>query len=268
MKAEMEIIQVEPYQSLAKIYDEVMAHVDYDNWAQFIYNILSDNGLKLPHADYHPRLFDCGCGSGNFAIRYALLGFSVVGSDASQEMIQIARYKAELLENKPEFLVKSFQEIDYQEEFEVVLCLYDSINYISNEPDILMFLKKIKRALIPGGFFMFDICTEKNSRLNFSNRKEKHAGPDFETTREMRFVKSEMIQENRFQTEFKDDPGKIYIETHRQKIYKLSTIKKLIGASGLELLETSNEFTRNPAKSNSLRIHFLCKKQSLKRVKC
>ena len=79
-----------PYQGLAPIYDYVMRHVDYDEWAAFIRDVFARHDPEAKH------LIDLACGTGNVSSELSLLGFSITGADLSESMVRIAQEKAAL----------------------------------------------------------------------------------------------------------------------------------------------------------------------------
>ena len=79
-----------PYQGLAPIYDYVMRHVDYDEWAAFIRDVFTRYAPETKH------LIDLACGTGNVSSELSLLGFSITGADLSESMVRIAQEKAAL----------------------------------------------------------------------------------------------------------------------------------------------------------------------------
>ncbi|SVD32914.1 uncharacterized protein METZ01_LOCUS385768, partial [marine metagenome] len=67
--------RVEPYESLASIYDHVMGHVDYGHWVRYIDNLLRD-------VCENPRqLIELACGTGNATFALADLAYDVRGYD-------------------------------------------------------------------------------------------------------------------------------------------------------------------------------------------
>jgi len=249
------------YSALAGIYDELMSHIDYQLWVHFAIDLLTDYGLELHEERNEIPFLECACGTGTFAINLSLLGYEVSATDASEAMITIAKSKAIGLENPPKFRTLGFLELAESEKYRVAICLYDSVNYLLNEFDLQHFFEKVKRALLPGGYLLFDICTIKNSKTFFSDRSIIESGDGYWSERQMKYDHNTRIQENRFTIKVDDQPGKIFTEIHHQKIYSVREIRKLVGKVGFNLLEVTNGFDRKPPNRRSLRVHFLCKKR-------
>lgn len=251
---------VDAYSALARIYDEVMCHVDYQLWVHFAIEMLVDHGLEFRTGKDAQPFLECGCGTGTFAMYLALMGFDVTAFDASEAMVEVAKSKTAGLENPPRFSTKEFLSLNETEKYQVVFCLYDSVNYLLNRADLQLFFGKVKSAVVPGGYFLFDICTIANSKSYFSERTQIESGVGYWFEREMKYNSIERIQENRFSIEMDDQPGKIFTEVHKQKIYSVKEIRSEIANAGLNLLKVTDGFTRKPPNHRSLRIHFLCRK--------
>ncbi len=76
------------YKEFAYIYDSLMEDVDYNQWVAFILGIFGKYSFSCG------SILDLGCGTGNVTIPLAQKGFSLVGVDASEDMLAIAKDKA------------------------------------------------------------------------------------------------------------------------------------------------------------------------------
>ncbi len=77
--------QVEAYTALASIYDGVMDHVDYEEWAGYVDALLA---LHAPDAD---RVLELGAGTGRLAEQLASLRqMRLTLTDGSAEMLELA----------------------------------------------------------------------------------------------------------------------------------------------------------------------------------
>ncbi len=130
------------FTSLAPYYDELMSHVPYSSWVDYV--------LKLCKRYKHSpkQILDCACGTGNVTYELASRGFDVVGVDFSQEMIDVARRKSTFNASIPErsrreqfrniftstplsdrvveFVHSDLCNMELGRQFDTVTCLYDS----------------------------------------------------------------------------------------------------------------------------------------------
>lgn len=254
-------IRVEPYKVLANIYDQVMTHVDYSRWFEFVMDLISDHA-RYPGLDEEEcKLLECACGTGNLAVKFALEDFSVDAFDKSTFMVEIAKSKALGMSEPPRFQVKDFLELNAENEYDIVVCLYDSVNYLSEIEAVIDFFSRVETSLKPDGVFIFDICTETNSRLFFNERSETYIGNGFAYRREMKFNPRAMLQENFFSIRFDKKPRELYNEHHKQRIYTIESIREAVSEADLVILEETEEFERRPPGQNALRVHFICSKE-------
>ncbi|MGM0437785.1 MAG: class I SAM-dependent methyltransferase [Bacillota bacterium] len=122
------------------------------------------------------KILDLGCGPGLYASRLAKQGYSVTGIDFSQHSINHARKKAKEDELDIEYIYQDYLTIDFESEFDVIMLIFCDFGALTNsERDIL--LKKIYKALKPGGLFIFDVFTDKN-------RDESDLGRSWEITKD------------------------------------------------------------------------------------
>jgi len=245
------VVHVAPYEKLAAIYDHVMRHVDYRQWAEYVVHLI---GLWHPEAR---DILDVSCGTGNLLVHLRQYPYRLYGCDASFPMIRKAVQKAEL-EGCP-LWCGDMTRIGLRRSVDVLLCLYDSVNYLLEEEDLRRFLAEAHAAIAPDGLLIFDVCTEHNSLEFFYNYYDHEKHETFWYDRWSHYDRRERIQFTEFKIRFRDDPN-VYLEVHRQRIYPVPRFLKLIEESPLELMATYHMFTTQPATARSNRIHFVLKK--------
>jgi 2-polyprenyl-3-methyl-5-hydroxy-6-metoxy-1,4-benzoquinol methylase len=99
------------------------------------------------------RLLDFGCGSGTQSIRYAKIGYQVVGFDISTKNIEGCKalaYKYHLSGNT-QFDVQAAEELSYADESFDVIAGVDILHHLEIEPSI----GQVHRLLKPGGIAVF-----------------------------------------------------------------------------------------------------------------
>jgi len=80
--------------------------------------------------------------------------------------------KAEEMKNKYNkteinFYTMDMRNLQFKKKFDGVVSLFDSINYLTTEEDILKNFRSVESILNDNGIFIFDVCTETNSIKNF-----------------------------------------------------------------------------------------------------
>lgn len=242
-----------PYQSLAEIYDYVMRHVDYDQWAGHVHAILE-------RYDHHVgRLVDLACGTGNVTTALYDLGYSVSGADLSEAMVQVAREKSLLLEREIDFYQRDLRHLNDLGPFDTAVCLYDSFNYLLTPQDLAQALEQVHAILLPGGLFVFDVCTKRNSKLYFQDVKEDESGPGFNYVRRSRYDREQGLQYNEFHIRF-DGQDEALEETHCQRIYPLAELEATIESSPFTLVDSFDGFTFKQGSEKADRVHFVLRR--------
>ena len=146
------------YEALAASYDRLTNDVDYRATVDFYWDILAQEGL-------HPRTaVDLACGTGTVSLLLARQGLDVTGVDLSEEMLTMAQQKAEGLENPPRFVRQSLQELTLPRGVDLAVCALDSLDYITDPQDCAEAIRRVYRALNPGGIFIFDVNTPEKLR--------------------------------------------------------------------------------------------------------
>ena len=110
------------YENFARVYDELMDNVPYEEWAQFILNLLQDRKIT------EGLVLELGCGTGKMMTLLGKAGFDMIGVDNSVEMLQIAREKTsqDFL-----YLLQDMREFELYGTVKAVISVCDSVNYIT-----------------------------------------------------------------------------------------------------------------------------------------
>ena len=240
-----------PYSQLAKIYDKVMAHVNYKMWAAYIKKLYQFADLKIE------KIVDLSCGTGKHIRCFQQDKITFIGADYSTQMIAAAKSNLHL-NNNASLLVNDARKIALKNKSTgVVLMLYDSINYLIDDSDIEFLFEEVNRILIPGGLFIFDFVTEAGLEKSFDGYYESDSWEDMAYERVGRYSKTDKLQYNTFRFFFNGEP---FIEEHIQRIRAPREWKRFIQKSKMHLTAEFSNFSLLPPNRKSKRIHFVCKK--------
>lgn len=135
------------YKYLSSCYDEFMQDVDYDAWAKKIAGYIGNRKKGV----------DCGCGSGLITMRLKKMGYDVIGTDLSAEMLERARENFRR-ENLNITLVRMDSEnlvVGNKVDFITAVC--DVVNYMK-KPE--KFFVRAYNALADDGVLLFDISSK------------------------------------------------------------------------------------------------------------
>ena len=149
---------MDAYHALAVSYDRLTNDVDYEAVVSFYWEILRREGVS-------PRTaVDLACGTGSVTALLTKQGIQTIGVDLSEEMLTVAQQKAEGLENPPRFVCQSLQELALPRGVDLAVCALDSLDYITDPRDCAEAIRRVYRALNPGGIFIFDVNTPEKLR--------------------------------------------------------------------------------------------------------
>ena len=144
---------MDAYKDLAVSYDRLTNDVPYEAVVSFYRQIWGSEGLC-------PRTaVDLACGTGSVAAILSRMGIPVIGVDMSEDMLTVAFEKTQDMENPPHFICQKLQQLYLPRGVDMAVCALDSLDYITNPADCAEALKRVYKALNPGGIFIFDVNT-------------------------------------------------------------------------------------------------------------
>ena len=117
---------VEAYSRLAGVYDEIVVDPCHGRWASFLHELWSAD------ADGVRSVLDLCCGTGLLAGELIARGYRVVGVDASDAMLALARKRL-----GPEMALSrtTLPDLTVEGVFDAAVCTFDGLNYLT--PDEL-----------------------------------------------------------------------------------------------------------------------------------
>jgi SAM-dependent methyltransferase len=116
------------------------------------------------------RILDLGCGPGIYLERLAGLGHQCTGMDFSQNSISYAREQAKEKGLEIRYIHQDYLKLDVKDQFDMILLIYTDIGVLlPGERDGL--LERIRRALKPGGIFIFDVLNDRNLNEKFAEEQ-------------------------------------------------------------------------------------------------
>lgn len=146
------------YHALASSYDRLTADVDYEAIVAFYHQILEKEGITPKSA------IDLACGTGSVALLLAKRYDRVLGVDMSEEMLTVALQRAMEQGRMPTFICQKLQELRLPRAVDMAVCALDGLDYILDPADCKEAIRRVYKALNPGGIFIFDVNTPEKLR--------------------------------------------------------------------------------------------------------
>ncbi len=245
-----------PYTASAAIYDHMMREVDYKSWAKYLIMLMKLTGKKWRRSEtLGERLCDYACGTGNISFIMSRLGYDVTGVDGSQEMLQAAEAKlARKKKDKPRFIYHDMTTYSLPGAYDRAICVYDSINYLSDVDAVSRFFKGVYANLKAGGVFVFDASMEFNSLSDDSLfvQHGEHKGIHYH--RQSKYDPKDKIHTTFVRVK---DKAMVFEEIHREHVYPLEVLRHAFIEAGFEERFAAGDFTMLEADERSERVHFV-----------
>ncbi len=245
---------MDAYSGLALVYDELMNDVNYKNWFKYIKKNLEQRNFK-PNT-----VLEMACGTGKFTKLLCEEKYDVTCFDISEDMLSIAYNKLDSYDNI-KILKQNMVDFKLFSKFDLILCLCDSINYITEYNKLIDVFKNAYNHLNKNSFFVFDI----NSYYKLFNIIADNV---FVEDRDKIFYVWENypnISEAQIEfylTFFIKDNNKYvrFDEKHIQKAYKINDIISALNKAGFKDISYSESYSLRQVGNESERISFIVRK--------
>ncbi|MCL2864791.1 MAG: class I SAM-dependent methyltransferase [Lachnospiraceae bacterium] len=252
---------MEIYKSFSVVYDDFMDNVPYETWGKHIREILLEYGIK------DGLILDLGCGTGTMTEILAGYGYDMIGLDNSVEMLEIAREKQIKSSLDILYLQQDMSSFELYGTVRAIVCLCDSLNYITRIEDLAKMFHWVDFYLDPKGLFIFDFNTAYKYKYVLGNQIIAENRVDKSFIWENYYHEKEKINEielTLFIAETHERQGLLFRkheEVHYQRAYEWMEIKTLLEEKGLEAQGVFDGYSKKKATSKSERVLGIAREQ-------
>jgi ubiquinone/menaquinone biosynthesis C-methylase UbiE len=249
----------EIYTHLAVIYDDVMKEIDYDDWADYI------DALIQKHNPDAQSLLELACGTGSLALSMEELDcYDITASDFSEQMLEIARGKAHFKNSQIIWKQIDFFKVPTDVKYDVVVMLFDSINYVRDVRSVQHVFEQVKQILTDDGIFIVDFTTPQHSVKHAELMNDQGITPDnYRFVRISSYLEAEGNHYNEFIIEKLSDDKQTVLErtreVHVQKTFTLVEIRQVAADAGLQEVSAYDDLDFIEATNQSDRITLVLK---------
>ncbi|MBO5082757.1 MAG: class I SAM-dependent methyltransferase [Lachnospiraceae bacterium] len=278
---------MEAYTDFASVYDTFMDETPYEEWAEFLHNLIKEYGKSEPVRSGETEataetndastvsdkeeildseknlVLDLGCGTGTLTELLYRKGYDMIGVDFSQEMLNIAMNKKEKSGSDILYLCQDMRELDLYSTIGTVISACDSVNYLLEDEEVIETFRLINNYLYPGGVFIFD--------FNTVYKYEQVIGDTTiaENREECSFIWDNFYHEEECINEYdltifvkeENELFRKFTEAHYQRGYTLDEMKMFIKKAGLQFVKAIDADTHKAPTEASERIYVIAREQ-------
>lgn len=156
------------FEGVAPYYDHLMVGVPYESWVDYVEALLK-RWKSTPRT-----VLDLACGTGRVGSELLHRGYEVLGADLSEPMaLRCAKQEPPLPAAVSDARALGLA----SNSFDLIVCLYDSLNYILELDGFAAAMAEGWRVLRPNGLFIFDLNTTRALSMGMFTQKYL-TGPD------------------------------------------------------------------------------------------
>jgi len=244
--------KMEAYTSFAEVYDTFMDNVPYEEWADYLQDILKEYDIS------DGLVLELGCGTGIMTELLAQRGYDMIGVDNSESMLELAMEKRIKSGHDILYLLQDMQSFELYGTVKAVVSVCDSINYIKDDAELTEVFKLVNNYLDPQGVFIFDFNTEYKYREILGERVIAEEREECSFIWENYYRNEDKMNEYQLtlfvQSREEPDLYRRYQEIHQQKAYTLEKIKTLIEKAGLRYIAAYDAYTKKAPMYTSGRV--------------
>lgn len=262
---------MEAYTDFAAVYDTFMDDTPYEQWCEFLEELILEYGLSRPKqndedvlASERNLVVDLGCGTGTLTEMLAEKGYDMIGVDLSDSMLQAAMQKKEKNGSEVLYLQQDMRDLDLYSTVGTVISVCDSLNYILEEAELLTVFEKVNQFLYPGGVFIFDFNTVYKYETVIGDTTIAENREDCSFIWENFYLPEEEINEYDI-TVFVREAGngeeyyRKFTETHYQRGYTVEQIKGLAERAGLKIEAVMDADTHKECTGQTERVYMVAR---------
>ncbi len=245
------------YERFASVYDYLMQDVPYDQWVRYCLH-----QKEMQHVTGN-KLLDIGCGTAELTLRLVKEGFDVTGVDLSDDMLLIARQKAEEMGIQLPLFQQDMRELTEIGQYDIITIFCDSINYVTDEEGIMNTFKGVHKHLHSDGIFMFDFHSIFKMTQIFMNETFTYNDENVSYIWDCfpgEYPNSVEHELTFFVQEKQSGLYERFDEFHVQRTYPVLDYKNMLKHCGFEIVDLSADFEHHPPSDHSERIIITCKK--------
>jgi len=227
------------FDAIADVYDDLVSWAPYGKWVRDLLRRLRRHGLRRGQ-----RILDVACGTGLSSIPLAAEGYSVVGVDRSERMLEQARKKVAGTAPDVQFVRGDILALELPWTFDAAICMHSGLDYILDREDLAQAFRSLRGQLRQGGLLAFDKCLDEPEFYGEPRSDVRHlpcgmAVFHYSWDRKRKFFDQRCVVTR---SGARDGPVRTDV-LHRMLAVPVTELIEMVEAARFELLEPPRRFT-------------------------
>ncbi len=246
------------YGAFASYYDLLTSNVNYAGYARRVDGILSGFGLK------DCTILDAACGTLGLGIELSELGYDIIGTDLSRDMISAACDKLALkrLNGRFKLAVTDMRCLPASEfKADAAVCSLDALNHLKSLEDVEKAFRSIHGCLGKNGAFIFDMNTPYKHRCVLGDNTFVYDLPKVYAVWQNSFRESDCSVGITLDFFEKTASGyRRYTEKFRERAYPQSAVISALHRSGFKTVAVFDELKSCAPNPHTERILYVARR--------
>lgn len=242
------------YGDFACLYDILTDDVEYEKRVDYVEKIMHSSLGRNPEL-----ICDLGCGTGTVCSILSKRGYDCIGIDNSDTMLSIATEKN--TDGNILFLNQDITEFELYGTVDVITCMLDTVNYITDVSALENMFSLVCNYLNPNGVFIFDVNTLHKFENILGNNTIVYEKDGIFYTWENFYEDGELEFYLNFFVKQETGEYKRISEEHFQRYYSTSYLTDIAQRNGLVPLGIYGDMTFELPRDDEERVFMVFKKQ-------
>lgn len=238
---------------VAPYYDHLMRNVPYDRWVDYVEAIL-ERRMARPRT-----VLDLCCGTGSVGVEMARRGYEGFGVDLAEPMVRRCGMRTPPL---PAAVMDACRLGLRRSRFDLVVSLFDSLNYIVQPARLAQCLREVFGVLAPRGLLIFDLNTPRALSTGlFTQGNEGSSDKLLYSWKAHWDPRARLCRVDMTFLWRGEDGVREFHETHWQYAYEHHEVMQMLAAAGFTAVTPFSAYTFRPPGRRSDRIYYVARKE-------